>query len=61
MAFGLGIGEAAAVKAKGGDEIVARAKLVLALSDGRLDPEKFRAAELGNGPQALSLRAGLPR
>ncbi len=61
MAFGLGVGEAGALKAQRGDEIVARPKLVLALSDDGLDPEKFLAPELGNGPHTVSLGARLPR
>ncbi len=52
MAFGLGVGEAAALETQGGDEILARPKLALALSDGALDPQKLLAPELGNGPHA---------
>ncbi len=52
MAFGLGVGEAAALEAQGGDEILARPKLALALSGDGLDPEKLLSAELSDGPHA---------
>ncbi len=61
MAFGLGVGEAAALKAQGGDEILTRAQLVLALASGWLGPVKLLSGRLGNGPHAASPRPGLPR
>jgi hypothetical protein len=53
MAIGLGVGEAAALEAEGGDEIVARPQLVLSFSGGRLDPEKLLSAKLSNGLHAV--------
>ncbi len=52
MAFGLGVGEAAPLEAETGDEILARAKLMIALAGGGLNPEELLAAEFGNSPHA---------
>jgi hypothetical protein len=55
MAFGVGSGEASALKAQGCEYIIAGAQLVLAPEGGGLDPEKLFAGTLGNGSHAISL------
>ena len=55
IGLGFGIGEASALKAQGGDDIVAGTQFVLALTGGGLDPEKLLSGSLGNESHAASL------
>jgi hypothetical protein len=55
MAFGLGVGEASALKAKGRDHVIAGTELVLTSPRCWLDPEKLLARGLGNRSHEESL------
>jgi hypothetical protein len=55
MGIGLRIGEAASLKAKGANHLLTGTKFMIPLAGVGLDPEKFLARGLGNGPHAASL------
>jgi hypothetical protein len=51
----LSIGQRAALERQPGDDIIARAQLVLAPQGGRLGPAKLLSSSLGDRPHAPSL------
>ena|SRR2546421_9459092 len=51
----LSIGQRSALELEGGDDVIARAQLVLALKGGGLGPEQLLAGHLGNRPHGVSL------
>jgi hypothetical protein len=55
MAVGLGIRQGAALKAKGGDDLLARPEFMLALARRRLNPREFLAGNVGQGGHGDSL------
>ena len=57
----LSIGQRSTLKPERGDDVIARAQLVLALKGGGLDPEQVVAGNLGNRSHGSSLRATIAR